>query len=121
MKFIAALVALAVAQEEGGEGSATCTKDDECAPDANGAKQRCATMTMEGFSVDQCVADILCGETMEIDGVEMNYNCFDTGNNAKLMAATASAMLAIAYSTLWEMKKHSLIWFLESIYSDDYR
>ena len=97
MKTIIALVGLAAAQ---GEGSATCTKDAECQPTDDGTAQRCATMTMEGFSVDQCVADILCGETMEIDGVEMNYNCFDTGNMAAHAAATTAALLSIAYASM---------------------
>ena len=96
MKFIlATLVGLAAAA---GDGS--CAKDVDCTPDDNGESQRCATMTMENFSVDQCVADILCDETMVIDGVEMNYNCFDKGGAAgaaALMASVAS-IIAVTYT-----------------------
>merc|ERR1712083_854116 len=85
---IAALVGLVAAQD------GSCTKDLDCGADANGEKQRCATMTMEGFSVDQCVAEILCGETMELEGVEMSYNCFDKKAAAKLFASMAAALTA---------------------------
>ena len=60
-------------------------------------------MTMEGFSVDQCVAEILCGETMELEGVEMSYNCFDggsTGNAAIKLIATMTALAATVYA-MW--------------------
>merc|ERR1712083_156525 len=87
---IAALVGLVAAQD------GSCTKDLDCGTDANGEKQRCATMTMEGFSVDQCVAEILCGETMELEGVEMSYNCFD-GGATKVMASLA-ALAAVVYA-----------------------
>jgi hypothetical protein len=53
-------------------------------------------MTMEGFSVDQCVAEILCGETMELEGVEMSYNCFDGG--ATKIIASLTALAAVAYA-----------------------
>ena len=64
-------------------------------------------MTMEGFSVDQCVAKILCGETMELEGVEMAYNCFDnaadstTSKNpgaASRVIASLGALAAVAYA-----------------------
>ena len=55
-------------------------------------------MTMEGFSVDQCVAEILCGETMELEGVEMSYNCFDGPTLAAGLAATMTTLLAAAYA-----------------------
>ena len=100
MKFIIACLIASVAAQE---GVATCTKDAECADTEDGTKQRCATMTMEGFSVDQCVASILCGETMEIDEVAMNYNCFDTGANGATtvsLAASAAALMAVAYSAI---------------------
>ena len=49
MKFIlATLIGFTAAQE----GAASCTVDADCAPDAKGAPQRCATMTMTNFSVD---------------------------------------------------------------------
>ena len=92
MKFALALIGFAAAQE----GEATCTVDLDCSPTDDGAKQRCATMTMEGFSVDQCVADILCDETMEIDGVEMNYNCFDKG--AKVLMASFATIAAVTFA-----------------------
>ena len=91
MKYILALVGIASAQID-----ASCTKDLDCEP-KDGEKQRCATMTMEGFSVDQCVAEILCGETMELEGVEMNYNCFD-GKAAVKVMASLSALIAVAYA-----------------------
>ena len=91
MKFILGLVAIAAAQTTGIDNS--CTKDTDCEDTADGDKQRCATMTMEGFSVDQCVAEILCGETMELEGVEMNYNCFDGG--ATKMMASMIALIAV--------------------------
>ena len=59
---------------------------------------------MEGFSVDQCVASILCGETMEIDEVEMNYNCFDTGTEEgsyKLAASVATMAVLVYASSIW--------------------
>ena len=90
MKYIALLVGLAAAQD------ASCTKDLDCAPTDDGEKQRCATMTMEGFSVDQCVAEILCGETMELEGVKMSYKC-KTKYAAKIMAS-AAALFAVAYT-----------------------
>ena len=97
MKAIIALIGFAAAQE----GVATCTKDAECLKTDDGTDQRCATMTMEGFSVDQCVAAILCGETMEIDEVEMNYNCFDTGTaGAAGLIASATTLMALAYSSI---------------------
>ena len=58
-------------------------------------------MTMEGFSVDQCIASILCGESMEIDEVEMSYNCFDTGKlSAVSLTISAAALVAVAFTTL---------------------
>ena len=59
-------------------------------------------MTMEGFSVDQCIASLLCGETMEIDEVEMNYNCFDVGTatGALSLAASAVGLITIALTSL---------------------
>merc|ERR1719222_1581708 len=96
MKFLAlALVGLAAAAEE--EKESNCTKDTDCAATDEGEKQRCATMTMEGFSVDQCVAEILCGETMELEGVEMSYNCFDGGNAATKIMASMAAVAAAVY------------------------
>ena len=97
MKFIlATLVGLAAAA---GDGS--CAKDVDCTPDDNGESQRCATMTMSNFSVDQCVAEILCGETMELEGVEMSYNCFDSasgGNGATKIVASIAALAATLYA-----------------------
>ena len=59
-------------------------------------------MTMEGFSVDQCVAKILCGETMELEGVEMSYNCFDAGEaageGATKIVASLAALVAVSYA-----------------------
>merc|ERR1711990_495111 len=99
MKFITlALVGLATAQDE---SISNCTTDLECEETDEGEAQRCATMTMEGFSVDQCVAEILCGETMELEGVEMSYNCFDNakkGTGAIKIFASVSALFALAYA-----------------------
>ena len=72
--IFASLIGFVTSQETIPE---TCTKDAECTSTENDSSLRCATMTMEGFSVDQCVASILCGEIMEIDGVKMEYWCFD--------------------------------------------
>merc|ERR1719197_1896074 len=90
-----ALVAVAQAQGDDAASESNCTKDAECAETDEGEKQRCATMTMEGFSVDQCVAEILCGETMELEGVEMSYNCFD---GATKMMASLAAFVALSYA-----------------------
>jgi len=50
--------------------------DLDCPP-VDGANQRCATIATDGnSSVNECVAEILCGETMELEGVEMSYTCY---------------------------------------------
>ena len=62
-------------------------------------------MTMEGFSVNQCVDVVLCGEEMELEGVNMAYVCeVEPGEEAsaiKLVATTAS-LLALAYA-MWDL------------------
>ena len=100
MKFatLAALVAVAAAQDE---EEAACDKSnpDSCPP-VDDVLQACATMTMEGFSVDQCVDDILCGEKLELEGVPMEYAC-GTGEEegkATMIAASAATLLAVAYA-----------------------
>ena len=74
MKFatLAAFVAVAAAQDE----EATCdkTKPESCPP-VDDVVQACATMTMDGFSVDQCVNGILCGEKLELNGDPIEYSC----------------------------------------------
>jgi len=45
----------------------SCTYDSDCLG-ING-EDKCAIMTMEGYEVVQCVAPVLCGETMELEGV----------------------------------------------------
>lgn len=37
-------------------------------------------MTVEGYTVDQCISGMLCGETLELEGTEMSYECFDNEN-----------------------------------------
>merc|ERR1711939_158424 len=95
MKFAALVATLAVANAQGEEKLSNCKTDAECSP-VDGKEQKCATMTMEGFSVDQCVAEILCGETMELEGVKMSYKC-KTKYAAKIMAS-AAALFAVAYT-----------------------
>ena len=88
-------------EDEAVDTNGSCAKDADCGVDSWGETEKCATMTMEGFSVDQCVAEILCGETMELEGVEMSYNCFDggsTGNAAIKLIATVTALAATVYA-----------------------
>ena len=60
-------------------------------------------MTMEGFSVNQCVDEILCGEQMELEGVQMSYECEviagEEAGATKLIASAAS-LLILSYA-LW--------------------
>lgn len=58
--------------EESVEGEGECTSNADCEND-----YACATMTAGGLSVDQCVATILCGETMELEGMQMSYACME--------------------------------------------
>ena len=102
MKFatLIALVAVVNAQDEEGEEAACDKANAESCPPVDDVVQACATMTMEGFSVDQCVDDILCGESLELEGVPMSYAC-GTGEeemSATYMAASAAALLAVSYA-----------------------
>ena len=91
MKFnILALMAAVAAQDESDQ--ATCTGPADC-PAVDGADQVCATMVIGEFSVDQCVAKILCNETIEQDGQEMTFTC---SMAYKMAASAALLMTAIA-------------------------
>ena len=59
-------------------------------------------MTVGDFSVDQCVAKILCNETIEQDNQEMSFKC--AGLAAK-MVATAAAALTVAAMQMWDLRK----------------
>lgn len=102
MKFatLAALVAVAYAQDEEGEEAACDKADPEACPPLDDVAQSCGTMTMDGFSVDQCIDDILCGEVLELEGIEQSYTCGTGEEEAKAtyMAASAAALLAITYA-----------------------
>ena len=50
---------------------------------------------MEDYSSDMCVAQLLCGEDIDIEGVTMSYRCL-TG--AKQIVASMAALLAIGYA-----------------------
>merc|ERR1712226_1463687 len=95
MKFFALAFLAVVSAQEAEEGeTAACTGAEGDCPPVDDAEQACATMTIGDFSVDQCVAKILCGETIEQDGQEMNFACI--GAEAAKIAATAAAVLALA-------------------------
>ena len=51
-------------------------------------------MTVDGFSTDQCVLTILCGETVEKAGRVVSFKCM-TGA-MKLAAAATAAAFAVA-------------------------
>merc|ERR1719263_919368 len=101
MKFALALLAVVAAQDDAGateEGAdqATCTYESKtsCEADAKGNAQRCAIMTINDFSVNQCVNAILCCETIEQDGQEMNFKCWSAAY--RMVATAAMVVTAIA-------------------------
>ena len=52
-----------------------CKSDDDCDMNDEGIKERCATLSMPGYTSDLCVAEMLCEETINIDGSPMSYFC----------------------------------------------
>merc|ERR1712166_158752 len=83
------------AQAEDADGLTNCRTDLDCNETSEGAMEKCATLTMEDYSADMCVAQLLCGEDIDIEGVTMRYRC-KTG--AKQLIASMAALLAIGYA-----------------------
>ena len=90
------LAQLGMKIQESASNDGSCSKDADCGVSSWGETERCATTTMQGFSFDQCINEILCGETYEFDDGTMSYDCFDGGNNVAAIPNTEAGFEATA-------------------------